>query len=266
VQLLNDAIMSAGGPEALISCIGEPTIDSAQALMKHKSVRLIVVTGGPAVVRARELRQARDRRRARQPARGRRRDRPHRQGRPRHRDGRLDGQQHHLHRREEVFAVSEIADRLKKQMLEQGCVEVVGPAINRLEKLVVEDGHPSRDWVGKDAAKIAEAAGIRAPAGTRLLLAEVDATHPFVQVELLMPVLPLVRLPTVEDCIAAALQAEHGFGHTATMQLDLARQPPRDGAGDQHLDLVKNGPSLAASGFSARATPRSPSPRRPVKG
>src|SRR5439155_14718195 len=52
VQLLNDAIVSAGGPEALISCIGEPTIDSAQALMKHKSVRLIVVTGGPAVVRA----------------------------------------------------------------------------------------------------------------------------------------------------------------------------------------------------------------------
>src|SRR5258706_236600 len=50
VALLNEAIISAGGPANLISCIAEPTIESAQGLMKHKAVRLVVVTGGPAVV------------------------------------------------------------------------------------------------------------------------------------------------------------------------------------------------------------------------
>src|SRR5262249_42610108 len=52
IQILNDAIVAAGGPENLVVGLGEPTIESAQALMKHKSVRLIVVTGGRAAGRA----------------------------------------------------------------------------------------------------------------------------------------------------------------------------------------------------------------------
>ncbi len=50
VSLLCDAIVSAGGPENLLCCIAEPTIASAQAVMTHKGVRLVVVTGGGAVV------------------------------------------------------------------------------------------------------------------------------------------------------------------------------------------------------------------------
>src|SRR5579871_2860855 len=52
VALLNEAILAAGGPANLVSCLAEPTIESAQAVMKHPGVRLVVVTGGPAVVRA----------------------------------------------------------------------------------------------------------------------------------------------------------------------------------------------------------------------
>src|SRR6478672_3912042 len=36
LQLLNEAIVSAGGPANLLCGLAEPTIDSAQALMKHK--------------------------------------------------------------------------------------------------------------------------------------------------------------------------------------------------------------------------------------
>jgi acyl-CoA reductase-like NAD-dependent aldehyde dehydrogenase len=50
VSLLCDAIVAAGGPENLLCCIAEPTVASAQALMRHKGVRIVVVTGGGAVV------------------------------------------------------------------------------------------------------------------------------------------------------------------------------------------------------------------------
>ena len=52
VKLLNEAIIAAGGPPNLITSVDKPTIESAQALMTHPGVRLLVVTGGPGVVKA----------------------------------------------------------------------------------------------------------------------------------------------------------------------------------------------------------------------
>ena len=70
VALINKAIVAAGGPNNLITCIANPTIESAQALMKHSGIRLVVVTGGGGVVKsAMANRQARHLRRAGQPAR-----------------------------------------------------------------------------------------------------------------------------------------------------------------------------------------------------
>ncbi|MBN1207984.1 MAG: aldehyde dehydrogenase EutE [Myxococcaceae bacterium] len=251
LRLLNEAIVSAGGPENLLCALAEPTIDSAQALMKHKNVRLLVVTGGPAVVRA--AMNSGKRAIAAGP------------GNP----PAVVDETAHLSRaardivdgasldnnivcivEKEVFAVASIADELKRHMESHGAYEVTGAAIHRLEKLVVHEGHPVKDWVGKDADKIAEAAGIRVPKGTRLLFAEVDASHPFVQAELLLPVIGFTRLRTVEDCIAAAMQAEHGFGHTATMHstnLDNLNAMARI---INTSIFVKNGPSFAGLGLT----------------
>src|ERR1039457_1519655 len=52
VALINKAIVTAGGPRNLISCIANPTVESAQTLMKHPGIRLVVVTGGGGVVQA----------------------------------------------------------------------------------------------------------------------------------------------------------------------------------------------------------------------
>ncbi len=52
VALINKAITAVGGPKNLITCIANPTVESAQALMKHPGVRLLVVTGGGGVVHA----------------------------------------------------------------------------------------------------------------------------------------------------------------------------------------------------------------------
>jgi acyl-CoA reductase-like NAD-dependent aldehyde dehydrogenase len=51
VRLLHRAIVSGGGPANLVTAVAEPTIESAQALMTHKGVRLLAVTGGSGVVR-----------------------------------------------------------------------------------------------------------------------------------------------------------------------------------------------------------------------
>jgi acyl-CoA reductase-like NAD-dependent aldehyde dehydrogenase len=119
----------------------------------------------------------------------------------------------------EVIAVSEIADLLKRYMKEKGAVEVTGQHIEKLKKLVVADDgqHPIKEWVGKDASKIADAIGLKVPANTQVLFVESDEHSPFVQAELLMPVLGFVRVPTAEDAITMAKRVEHGFGHTAAM-------------------------------------------------
>jgi acyl-CoA reductase-like NAD-dependent aldehyde dehydrogenase len=152
----------------------------------------------------------------------------------------------------EVFVVASVADQLKAEMVKHGAYEVPASAINRLEKLVIVDGHPHRDWVGKDATKIAAAAGLNVPPGTKLLFAEVDPTHPFIQLELLMPVIGLARLRTVEDCIAAAVQAEHGFGHTATMHSTNIFNLSAMARVINTSIFVKNGPSFAGLGLGGQ--------------
>lgn len=51
VEILNKAIASVGGPESLITCVAEPTMESAQELMQHPGVDALLVTGGGPVVK-----------------------------------------------------------------------------------------------------------------------------------------------------------------------------------------------------------------------
>ena len=52
VALLNKAIVAAGGPPDVVTCLSNPTIETAQEMMQHPGIRLLVVTGGGAVVKA----------------------------------------------------------------------------------------------------------------------------------------------------------------------------------------------------------------------
>jgi acyl-CoA reductase-like NAD-dependent aldehyde dehydrogenase len=247
---MNEAIAANGGPAHLIACVAEPTIESAQALMRHPGIQVVVVTGGGAVVKeamrcgkraicagpgnppvvvdeTADLLQA---------------------GRDVVLGAAMDNNIICIVEKE-LFAVRSIADALKREMLRNGAFEVEGAALSRLEKTVVTaDGQVNRAFIGKDARRIAEAAGIRVEGDPPLLLAEVEASHPFVQLELLMPVLPMVRVPDVAAAICAAVQAEHGFFHTAVMHSrsidnlhDMAR------AVNTSL-FVKNAPSYAGLG------------------
>ncbi len=51
VDLVNRAILEAGGPENLVVSVSKPTMDTSNEMMKCPDVKMLVATGGPGVVR-----------------------------------------------------------------------------------------------------------------------------------------------------------------------------------------------------------------------
>ncbi|HEY5949796.1 MAG TPA: aldehyde dehydrogenase family protein, partial [Kofleriaceae bacterium] len=219
VHLLNEAIQAAGGPRDVITSIEKPTIESANTLMKHPLVRIVVVTGGPAVVKqamnsgkkaicagpgnppavvdeTANLEKAAD-----AIVRG----------------ASLDNNIVCIAEKE-VIAVDSIANDLIAQLKRKKVLWLDQRQTKELEKVILEGDHVNKNWVGKDACEIAKQIGIGGHGhDLRLVMMEVDEQHPFVQHELLMPVIPLFRARDAADAIAAAVRVEHGFHHTATM-------------------------------------------------
>ncbi|MCW5804155.1 MAG: aldehyde dehydrogenase EutE [Deltaproteobacteria bacterium] len=219
VHLLNEAIQSAGGPRDVITSVERPTVESAQTLMKHPMVRLVVVTGGPVVVKqamnsgkkviaagpgnppavvdeTANLEKAAD-----AIVRG----------------ASLDNNIVCIAEKE-IIAVDAIATELVRQLQKKQVLLLDQRQTRELEKVVLEGDHVNKNWVGKDAGVIAKQIGIGGHGhDLRLLLCETDEQHPFVQHELLMPVIPIFRVKDSVEAIAAALRCEHGFHHTATM-------------------------------------------------
>jgi acyl-CoA reductase-like NAD-dependent aldehyde dehydrogenase len=119
-------------------------------------------------------------------------------------------------------AVASIADALRERLARNGCLILNERQRKALEKVILYPSssggvHANKDFVGKNAGLIARQIGVQAGDELRLLVADVDEKHPFVQLELLMPVLPVVRVGDAAEAIAMAKRVEHGFGHTAVM-------------------------------------------------
>jgi propionaldehyde dehydrogenase len=52
VDLVNRASAEAGGPRVLVASVAKPTLETADIMYKHPSIRLLVCTGGPGVVKS----------------------------------------------------------------------------------------------------------------------------------------------------------------------------------------------------------------------
>ena len=78
--------------------------------------------------------------------------------------------------------------------------------------LIQKDGkyEVNKKWVGKDAGLFLQAIGVSGHENTRLLICDVPKCHPYVMVEQLMPVLPIVRCRTFDECIQCSVEAEQG--------------------------------------------------------
>ena len=251
IRKLNQALVAAGAPPNLIVTVVEPSIENTNAMMQHKLVRLLVATGGPGIVKA-VLSSGKK-------AIGAGAGNP-----PALVDATaniekaakdiVDGASFDNNlpctAEKEVLAVASITDLLKFEMLKHGAYELRDPAvIEKLAALVVDGRHAVTDWIGKSAPSILKAIGIDAPAGTRLIIAEVPFEHPFVRVELMMPVLPIVRVKDVEEGMDLAVIAEHGNRHTAIMHSTDVNALTKMAKRIQTTIFVKNGPSYAGIGI-----------------
>jgi acyl-CoA reductase-like NAD-dependent aldehyde dehydrogenase len=258
IQLLHRAIVSAGGPANVISCIESPTIESAQALMRHDGIRVVVVTGGPAVVKE----ALRSGKRAICAGPG---NPPvvvdetanlAKAGR-----GIVDGASFDNNiictDEKEVLAVAEIADMLKREMAKNGAFEVKGRDIDKLLKTcITPDMHgPNRTMIGQDAVKIAAAAGISVQGSPKLLFCEVDSEdHPFIQHEMLMPVIPVLRVPDVDTAIAMAKRVEHNFRHTASIYSTNIESLHKMASVMDCSIFIKNGPNFCGLGHGGEGS------------
>jgi aldehyde dehydrogenase len=255
-ELFNRAIHQAIGIDNLITIIDKPTLESAQAIFDHRDVRLLCVTGGPAVGRA----ALRSPKRAIVAGPG---------NPPVVVDETADldnaarsivlggGYDNNLLciGEKEVFAVAAIFDELLAAMARCKAVRLDSSQVAALTKAAFvkapDDKHPlvvNKELLGQDAAVLGERIGVKVPADTELLFGETDESNPFVPEEQMMPFVPFVRVPDVDTAIALAKKHEHGFKHTSVIHSRNVETITRMGREMDTTLFIQNGPSTAGLG------------------
>ncbi|MEM8734538.1 MAG: aldehyde dehydrogenase family protein [Planctomycetota bacterium] len=256
VRRFNEAISADIGIDNLVCVIANPTLESADAIFKHRDVALICVTGGPAVGRAAlnsgkraivagpgnppvVVDETADLDRAARCI--------------------IEGASFDNNllciAEKEVFVVESVFDAMMSAMERAGAVPLNASQVNRLTQSafqeVGEDKHlaPTKELLGQDAAKLAAAAGVTVDPKTELLYGETDEHHPFVSVEQMMPFVPFVRCRNVDQAIDLAKHYEHGFRHTSIIHSRDVRNMTKMARAMDTTLFVKNGPCMSALGL-----------------
>lgn len=255
MRILNEAIAASGGPKTLICTVKEPTTDTGKRIMEHPDVPLLSITGGEAVVKV-----------------------AMKTGKkviaagpgnppvivddtailPQAAKDIVDGASFDNNvlciAEKEVFAYSKIAETLMHEMEKNGAYRIVGADIDKVVDTVLErkDGKYviNRKFVGRDAAVILKASGVSSTGNPRLIIAAVDENHPFITVEMLMPVLGVATVNTIEEAIKKSIKAENGCHHTAMMHSQNVTHLSIAAKALDTTIFVKNAPSYAGLGFN----------------
>jgi acetaldehyde dehydrogenase (acetylating) len=223
VAVLTKAALDAGAPDGLIQCIGDPTMESTNALMRHKRTGVILSTGGSGIVRA-----------------------AYSSGKPAFGVGPgnvpvlLDASASVAECVAGVvagktFDYGTICSSEQTIVAEKPRREEVVNELRKRKAFICDDAQAkalagvlltpqftvTADCVGQPAPKIARMAGFEAPADTSVLVAEVTGIgkeHPL-SAEKLSPVLTLHFVDTFEQQIRAcqAILKFGGLGHTAAI-------------------------------------------------
>jgi len=250
IGLMNEALVRAGLPENMATGIAEPTNESAQDLMKHPGIQLLVVTGGPAVVK--EAMHSGKSVVAAGP------------GNPpvvvdetanldRAARGIIDGASldNNIICLDEkvVVVVEKVGDELCRTLKRHGAFQLSASQMDRLADRAIPKGRPERDCVGKNAGIILDKIGLGGDPGLRLAFGRVEEPHPWVQTEQLMPVIPVVSVADVDEAIEAAYRIEHNFFHTAVMYSTNIENLHRMARRCNCSVFVKNSIAVAGIGF-----------------
>ena len=263
VDLVNRAVLAAGGPENIVATVANPTMESSNTMVNHPSVRMLVATGGPGVVKmllssgkkaigagagnppvvvddtADIQKAAKD-----------------------IIDGCTFDNNLPCIAEKECFAMNSIADELIDGMQKNGANFITAQQAKELENVVLVEvpakkpgDKPkkviNKDWVGRDAKKILAQIGINVGDDIRCIICETEFSHPFVQTELMMPILPIVRCNTFEEAMEMAVKAEHGNRHTAHLHSKNVDHMTAYAKAVCTTIFVKNAPSYAGIGFNS---------------
>jgi len=256
IRLLNRAVMSAGGPPDLVTAIPEPTIESAQQLMKHPRVRVLLVTGGPGVVR--EALKTDKRAITAGP------------GNP---PAVVDETANLEQAARDLVAgasfdnnvictcektgivVAPVADEFIRAMGRHGARVLKEHELRKVERVIFDSMGPpnkpgviNRSWVGKHARDIAAAAGIEVDGDPRLLVAEVPPEHNLVWTEQMMPVFPVTRVRDFAAAVDLAVKSEHLFRHTASIHSTNVKNITSMARTINVSIFIANGPNYAGLG------------------
>tara|TARA_B100001971_G_scaffold58981_1_gene53987 strand:+ start:2531 stop:4021 length:1491 start_codon:yes stop_codon:yes gene_type:complete len=260
VRKFNEAIHRAIGIENIATIIEQPTLESFGQMCANDNVRLLCVTGGPGVVDA----AMKTGKRAICAGPGNPPvlvdntadiDRAARcvvQGAAYDNNLLCIGEK-------EVFVLDSVADAFMSALEKHAAVRLNSSQLDALTQAAFvfpegqgagcPDASVNKEFIGRDAPVLAKAAGVNVPSGTQILFAETDANHLFVEEEQMMPMLPIVRVRSVEEGVKAALKAEHGYRHTAIIHShDVNHMTAMGRALDTTL-FIKNGPCMAGLGL-----------------
>jgi acetaldehyde dehydrogenase/alcohol dehydrogenase len=228
-RIVHEAAVAAGAPEGVIGWLSDPTVESSNRLMKHPDVSLILATGGPGMVKA-----------------------AYSSGKPAIGVGAgntpavidesadLDMAVSSIilsktfdngvicASEQSVIVVDAVYEAVRARFAAQLCLVMDEAQKAKLAAVLVKDGRINAGVVGQSAARIAAMAGIDAPAGVKVLIAEIDAVgqeEPY-SWEKLSPVLALYRARDFEAAVerAAELVEFAGLGHTAVLYTDGANR------------------------------------------
>ncbi len=256
VKLLNRAIVAAGGPSDLVTAIPHPTLDSARDVMNHPDIPVLLVTGGPGVVKEalKTSKKAITAGPGNPPAVVDQTADVEAAGRDIVRGASFDNNVICTDEKTTIV-VDSVADRLVQSMTANGAYRLKDHELKRLERVIFrETGPPNKpgmvnpDLIGKSAGRILSEIGINVDDDVRLVVAEVPREHNLVWTEQMMPVMPVVRVNNVDDAIDLAVRSEHGFRHTASIHSTNVDTITRMARAMNCSIFVANGPNFSGLG------------------
>ncbi len=223
-KVVLEAAVAAGAPEDIIGWIDQPTVPLSGMIMREAD--MILATGGPGMVKAAYS--------SGKPALG-----VGAGNTPAIVDSSADvklAASSILHSKtfdngmicaseQSTIVLADVYDEFKKEMQLRGAYFLSPEETDLVRKTIIINGALNAKIVGQSACKIAELSGFKAPAGSKVLVGEVesvDLSEEFAH-EKLSPVLAMYKAETFEDAVAKAdkLIKDGGLGHTSSLYINV---------------------------------------------
>ncbi len=222
-KIVLEAAVAAGAPEDIIGWIDVPSLEMTNTVMKESDI--ILATGGPGMVKAAYS--------SGKPALG-----VGAGNTPAIIDDTADillAVNSIIHSKtfdngmicaseQSVIVLDKVYKAVKEEFARRGCYFLKDDEIEKVRKTIIINGALNAKIVGQKATTIAELAGVTVPAGTKILIGEVESvelSEEFAH-EKLSPVLAMYKAKTIDEAFSKAerLVADGGYGHTSSIYLN----------------------------------------------